>query len=101
MATISVDTISLSEVARRPLRADDCVLGVIDIQERLLPPIHEKERLIRNSQLLIRLANTFSLPVVVTTQYSEGLGHTVPDIMSLLPGNKPVDKLEFGCFGNV
>src|SRR5260370_4750158 len=100
MATISVDTISYVEVARRRLRADDCVLGVIDIQERLLPPIHEKELLIRNSQLLIRLANTFSLPVVVTTQYSKGLGETVHEIMSLSLGNKPVDKLEFGCFGN-
>jgi nicotinamidase-related amidase len=95
-----VESVSYSEVARRPLRADDCVLGVIDIQERLLPPIHEKERLIRNSQLLIRLANILSMPVVVTTQYSKGLGQTVPEIMQLLPGNKPVDKTEFGCFGN-
>src|SRR5713101_8114591 len=100
MATISVDTISHSEVARRPLHADDCVLGVIDIQERLLPPIQEKDRLIRNSQLLIRLAKILSLPVVVTTQYAKGLGQTVPEIMSLLPASKPVDKLEFGCFSN-
>ena len=100
MATTPVEPVPYSEVVRRPLRADDCVLGVIDIQEKLLPPIHEKERLIRNSQLLIRLANILSLPVVVTTQYSKGLGQTVPEIMQLLPGNKPVDKTEFGCFGN-
>lgn len=100
MVTTPVESVPYSEVARRPLRADECVLGVIDIQERLLPPIHEKERLVRNSQLLIRLANMLSMPVVVTTQYAKGLGQTVPEIMSLLPGNTPVDKLEFGCFGN-
>ena len=100
MVTTPVESVPYSEVARRPLRADECVLGVIDIQERLLPPIHEKERLVRNSQLLIRLANMLSMPVVVTTQYAKGLGQTVSEIMSLLPGNKPVDKLEFGCFGN-
>ena len=100
MVTIPVESLPYSEVARRPLRADECVLGVIDIQEKLLPPIHEKERLVRNSQLLIRLANMLSMPVVVTTQYAKGLGQTVPEIMSLLPGAKPVDKVEFGCFGN-
>ena len=100
MVTTPVESVPYSEVARRPLRAEECVLGVIDIQEKLLPPIHEKERLVRNSQLLIRLANMLSMPVVVTTQYAKGLGQTVPEIMSLLPGAKPVDKMEFGCFGN-
>jgi nicotinamidase-related amidase len=100
MVTTPVESVPYSEVARRPLRAEECVLGVIDIQEKLLPPIHEKERLVRNSQLLIRLASMLSMPVVVTTQYAKGLGQTVPEIMSLLPGNKPVDKMEFGCFGN-
>jgi nicotinamidase-related amidase len=100
MSTLTLETASYSEIARRPLRADDCVLGVIDIQERLLPPIFEKERLVRNSQLLIRLANILSLPVVVSTQYSKGLGQTIPEIASLLPNVSPVDKLEFGCFGN-
>jgi nicotinamidase-related amidase len=95
-----IETLPYSEVARRPLRVEDCVLGVIDIQERLLPPIYEKERLVRNSQLLIRLANILSLPVVLSTQYSKGLGPTIPEIASLLPNIKAVDKLEFGCFGN-
>lgn len=100
MVTALVETSPYSEVVRRLLRAEDCMLGVIDIQEKLLPPIHEKERLVRNSQLLIRLAKLLSLPVVVTTQYAKGLGQTVPEVMSLLPGSKPVDKQEFGCFGN-
>lgn len=100
MATTPVETIAYSEVVRRPLRIDECVLAVIDIQERLLVHIHEKERLVRNAQLLIRLAHILSIPVVVTTQYSKGLGPTVPAILSLLPNVAPVDKLEFGCFGS-
>jgi nicotinamidase-related amidase len=100
MVTTPAETLAYSEVARQPLRTEDCILGIIDIQEKLLPPIHEKERLVRNSQLLIRLANMVGLPVVLTTQYSKGLGQTVPEIASLLPKIKPLDKLEFGCFGN-
>jgi nicotinamidase-related amidase len=100
MVIAPVETLSYSAVARQPLRIEDCVLVVIDIQEKLLVRIHERERLVRNSQLLIHLANVVSLPVLVTTQYSKGLGPTVPDILSLLPGATPLDKLAFGCFGN-
>ena len=101
MVSTPVETLPYSEVARQPLRVEDCVLAVIDIQEKLLPPIFEKNRLVRNAQLLVRLAGIMSLPVVVSTQYVKGLGATVPEIISLLPANtNPVDKLEFGCFGN-
>ena len=100
MATTPIDTITYSETARRPLRPEDCSLAVIDIQERLLPAIFENDRVVRNAQLLIRLADILSLPVIVSTQYEKGLGKTVAEISSLLPDIKPLDKLEFGCFGN-
>jgi nicotinamidase-related amidase len=102
MVTAPLDTAPYSEAARRMLRPEDCALAVIDIQEKLLPPIYEKERLVRNSALLVRLANILSLPVIVSTQYKRGLGQTIPEIAGLLSNinTKPVDKLEFGCFGN-
>jgi nicotinamidase-related amidase len=100
MVTVPVESVPYAEIARRPLRVDDCVLAVVDIQEKLLPRIDHKERVIRNSQLLIRLANIVSLPVVLTTQYCKGLGTTVVEIASLLPDVWPMDKLEFGCFAN-
>lgn len=89
-----------AEIARRPLEADQCVLVVVDIQEKLLPPIFEKERLVRNAQLLIRLARILNMPIVATTQYSKGLGNTVPEIAALLPAPEAIDKLEFSCFGS-
>lgn len=89
-----------AEVARRPLNADQCVLIVIDIQEKLLPPIFEKERLLKNSQLLIRLAGILKIPALVSTQYAKGLGNTVPEIASLLPESSPIDKQMFSCFGS-
>jgi nicotinamidase-related amidase len=90
----------LKEVARQPLSAERAALVVVDIQEKLLPPIHEKERLVRNSQLLLRLAGILQIPVVATTQYAKGLGKTVPEIAALLPPPEPIDKLQFGCFGS-
>ena len=43
-----------SKMARRPLESEHCALLVIDIQQKLLPPIFQNEQLVRNAQLLIR-----------------------------------------------
>ncbi|MBI2677437.1 MAG: hydrolase [Candidatus Koribacter versatilis] len=87
--------------ALQPLAVERTALVVVDIQEKLLPPIHEKERLLRNAQLLLRLAGVLNLPVLATTQYAKGLGPTVPQVAELFPAStQPMDKLEFGCFGN-
>lgn len=100
MVTTPLETVPANEAARRPLRAEECALAVIDIQEKLLPPIWESERMVRNSQLLIRMALAMNLPILVSTQYAKGLGRTIPEIASLLPDVNVIDKLEFGCFGN-
>src|SRR5438270_824840 len=89
-----------TETARQRLRRQDCALVVIDIQEKLLPPIHTRERLVRNAQLLLRLAHILDLPIIATTQYARGLGGVVPEIASLLPSPAASDKLEFSCFSN-
>lgn len=90
----------VTESARQLLQADHCALVVVDIQERLLPPIFNKDSLVKNAQLLIRLAKILSIPVLLSTQYNKGLGATVPDIASLLDEVHPIDKLEFSCFGS-
>ena len=99
MGTVAFSTES-TEVARRPLEAEQCALIVVDIQQKLLPPIFHKETLVKNSQLLVRLAKILSIPIMMTTQYSRGLGATVPEVASLLPDVTAIDKLDFGCFGS-
>jgi len=100
MTTIGhVLPLPLSDIARTPLQAENCTLVVIDIQQKLLPPIFNKEQLVRNTSLLVRLARILDIPVLVTTQYARGLGETVPEILSLVGDTKPIDKLEFSCFG--
>lgn len=89
-----------AELARRPLEPEQCALVVIDIQEKLLRPIFQKEQLVRNAQLLIRAAGILKIPALVSTQYAKGLGQIVPEVSSLLPGSDPVDKTLFSCFGS-
>ena len=96
----STHSADYAELARRPLAADQCALIVIDIQEKLLPPILQKDQLVRNAQLLIRAASILKIPALLTTQYARGLGATVPAIASLLPATEPHDKTLFSCFGS-
>jgi nicotinamidase-related amidase len=93
-------TAAYAEMARRTLEAEQCALVVIDIQEKLLPPIFQKEQLLRNAQLLIRAAAILKIPALVSTQYAKGLGGTVPEISSLLAGTESIDKTLFSCFGS-
>lgn len=87
------------EAARRALDPAECALIVIDIQEKLLPPIFERERVVKNTQLLIRAAGILNIPTIATTQYAKGLGEMVPEVKSLLP-NDAIDKQMFSCFGS-
>ncbi len=93
-------TSDYAELARRPLDADRCALLVIDIQQKLLPPIFQKEQLVRNTQLLLRAAGILKIPMLLSTQYAKGLGDTVPEISSLLGDTQAIDKTLFSCFGS-
>ena len=93
-------TSDYAEMARRPLDADQCALVVIDIQQKLLPPIFQKDQLVRNSQLLIRAAGILKIPALISTQYAKGLGGTVAEIAALLPETEAIDKTLFSCFGS-
>jgi nicotinamidase-related amidase len=87
------------EAFRRTLDPAECALIVIDVQEKLLPAIFERDRVVKNSQLLVRAAGILNFPTIATTQYAKDLGETVADLKSLLPSN-PIDKQMFSCFGS-
>ena len=89
-----------ADVVRRSLEAERCALLVVDIQEKLLPPIFQKEQLVRNSKLLIRATGVLKIPAIVSTQYAKRLGATVPEVASLLPETEAIDKNLFSCFGS-
>lgn len=80
------------------LRGDDALVVVIDMQERLLPVMAEKERIIENVLKLVKFALIVGLPIVITEQ--QNLGETHPEIRAALGAVQPITKLEFDCFGS-
>ena len=82
------------------LDADDSLLFVIDLQEKLLPAIHQADRVTKQCRLMIRAAGVFEMPIVLTEQYRKGLGPTVPAVWELLEeaGVEPIDKVLFSGY---
>ncbi len=62
------------------LNAEKTALLLIDIQEKMLPAIYQKETLLKPTKTLITTAEVFKLPVLVTEQYPQGLGATIPEL---------------------
>lgn len=63
----------------------DTALLVIDVQERLMPKILNRESVIRNIAFLIDGARLLDMPVLATEQYPKGLGATVSELLPRLP----------------
>ena len=82
------------------LMPEKCALLVIDIQDKLMKVIHGRDSVVKNSILLIKTAKALGIPIVATTQYAARIGAFLPEIEEELQDVRPVDKMEFDCFGN-
>ncbi|WP_096200879.1 hydrolase [Bacillus sp. FJAT-45350] len=71
-------------------------LVVIDVQGKLAHMMHDKEKFIKNVQIMIQGARAMNLPIIVLEQYPKGLGKTIPEVASLLE-EEPIEKISFGA----
>jgi len=81
----------------RQLVREKTVLLIIDIQEgfrKILPDVGD---LVRNTSILVETAKILKLPVIVTEQYPQGLGHTLKEIDACLGEHKCFAKTAFSC----
>lgn len=67
------------------LKLDDTALLVIDVQQRLLPTLADRERLLNNCAVLLAMAEVLELPVIVTEQNPGGLGRTAEPLLEAMP----------------
>jgi nicotinamidase-related amidase len=81
------------------LKRENTGLVVVDIQERLLPAMFEKERVVQNAVRLARGAGILGIPVWATEQYRKGLGPTVPAVAAAVAGFAPLEKMAFSACG--
>ena len=72
---------------------------VIDLQEKLFPVMTGKGALLKNSLLLIRGLQILGVPLIVTQQYTKGLGETIPSIAKEIREFSFIEKRDFSCCG--
>lgn len=76
----------------------DAALLLIDLQERLVPAMDNQDALLRYSKVLLKLAETYKIPVFVSEQYPKGLGPTVPELKAELNSARIVAKTRFTAY---
>jgi nicotinamidase-related amidase len=77
--------------------ANESIGLIIDMQERLYPHIHQHEQLTKNTAILIEGLKVVGLKIMVTEQYTKGLGETIPPLKSLLQNISFIEKQAFSC----
>jgi nicotinamidase-related amidase len=73
------------------------VLLVSDMQEKLLPAIHDHGTLMDSVSWLVRAAQRIGVPVAAVEQYPKGLGRLASPIRDLLPEAAVAQKTHFSC----
>jgi Isochorismatase family len=81
------------------LSVDRALLMIVDVQGKLAQLMPERDSLFRNLQIVIRGAQILGLPILWLEQNPAGLGPTVPEVASLLFGQRPFPKMSFSACG--
>ena len=75
-------------------------LVLIDVQERYRTVLHEWGRVITACDVLLQGARLLGVPVVVTEQYPQGLGHTAEELGRRFgQGVRVCEKRSLSCCG--
>ena len=77
--------------------ANESIGLIIDIQERLFPLIADHDEVARRTGILIEGLKAIGIKILVTEQYTKGLGFTIPPLRELLGEIKFVEKQAFSC----
>lgn len=74
----------------------DCLLLIIDIQEKLVKMINNS-LIINNATKIAKTARILNLPTIITEQYPKGLGYTIEGIKNEITDAKYLEKTNFSA----
>ena len=80
------------------IKKEQTAAVVIDIQERLLPAMHDKEQVLKSTVTFLKGLRLLEVPVYLTQQYTKGLGNTVSEIREAAGTDAYLDKLRFSAY---
>jgi isochorismate hydrolase len=74
----------------------ECILVIIDAQEKLMPVMANREGVLLNITRLVKVCHLADIPIIVTEQ--EKLGKTVAEIQDKFLTEEAIQKVHFNCF---
>ncbi len=70
---------------------------VIDVQEKLFPHMNDKDHLEINLVRFINGLQILNVPILITEQYTKGLGQTISSVQNALGNFLSIEKMSFSC----
>ena len=79
---------------------DNTVLLIIDIQDRLVVVMDDREEVVDNTQKLIESSELLEIPMIITEQYRKGLGSTIKEITNDREFYANIQKTTFSAYND-
>lgn len=83
------------------LNTDNSLFLLIDIQDRLVGMLKNREEIAKNNSILAKTAKILNVPVVVTEQYPQGLGATIFEVREYVNSENTFEKTAFSAFEEI
>lgn len=84
------------------IKRENCAAVMIDVQSKLFPVIDDNDILEQNIIKLVKGLQVLGVPILVTQQYTRGIGETINSLKELFGDDfKHIEKAEFSCLDNV
>lgn len=77
---------------------EDTIALVVDFQEKLMPVMADTDALETRTNILLKGLKTLEVPMIVTQQYTKGIGMTIPSLRESAGTDEYFDKIAFSCF---
>lgn len=82
------------------LKTENCFIVVIDVQGNLAKVVAESELANQNVHRLVRGGLELELPVFLTAQAPEKIGHTTPELREILPDHYQFPRTSFSIWAD-
>ncbi len=83
------------------LDRDKAVYMLIDVQERLLPVMAEKEEVMRNNRILLQGTELLGVKRLISEQYPRGLGKTIEELAEHFSEEELHEKMSFSLMDDL
>lgn len=82
------------------MEAQDTMALIVDYQQSLMKVMLQTEQMAKHSAILIEGLKLLDIPMIITQQYTKGLGMSSPFVYEAAGTDQYLDKTTFGCMGD-